>query len=272
MNDKLKALADDIEKSASYAPSVINDKALAFAPEQVNGWCDRIRALAATLTPLGDKDREARWLAGELRAIAGGGGRLGGATIRTIRAAADELDRLAESGGGEEVCGSCIGRGRRDIAHGETAPCELCNGSGITTPPAAAVDKPCKECHGDGYVYLAGRPAHPGNMVTCDGCKSPPTPSAGVWTESQVADNAELAQELIGKGTFGICAECRQTNAPGHSCAPSGGVSEAIRAFLEVWRQDMEGFDADDIVTRMNTLMELADEMESALAAAEGVK
>lgn len=43
---------------------------------------------------------------------------------------------------GEAVCGACLGRGKRDVAHGETSSCERCAGSGIVTapPPQQAAD------------------------------------------------------------------------------------------------------------------------------------
>lgn len=34
------------------------------------------------------------------------------------------------------LCGRCLGRGKTDIAHGETAPCENCNGTGFNKETA----------------------------------------------------------------------------------------------------------------------------------------
>jgi hypothetical protein len=170
MNDKLKALAQKWDgENGDY-------------PESKRDCAAELRALAATLTPLGDKDREAVavltvWQAGELG--------FGEAVYRKADVDCYIATRLAESGGGEVI--NCAT---------ECGP-DLCDGTGPrhrTTPPAAAVESdPCEHdewntsSNGKGYTCAACGEY----MKDCDPASDldPPTPSAGV-SEAMVEGRA----------------------------------------------------------------------------------
>lgn len=199
-----------------------------------------------------------------------------------FRLSPEELERFAallqaQGEPEEKVCPECWGRGEKDIAHGETASCISCNGTGIirslkrpsqAQEPASvsgAVDElpplpegrkalfPCEDCDGTGTTgdLWPGSLMQPPEPVYCSTCNgSGRGYEAAAYEDDDMREYAAIsraqatqpAQQAPAVSDEQICAVLEDHGFPTHVHHADGkfmmaGTSQIITAFRALLSQ-----------------------------------